>query len=236
MLGQEYENCEHVIVDGGSTDGSVEFLKRLSEEHGDKVRWVSGRDNGISDAINKGIRIATGDVISWMGSDDTLLPGALTIVSEYLNSHHEALWLYGGGDIVDQTGHVVRLMRASAFDRRRFTRTCLFFGPSVFVRRHLAQRVGPLREDLRYAMDYEWYLRLMDAATPHRLDNRLACFGWHRGSVTSSQRLAQLDESRAISQSYARNRPERIWIGALYAFYKGRAWTRRVLLKSAQRA
>lgn len=227
VLDQGYEHVEHVIVDGASRDGTVEFLKNLSAHHGEKVRWSSRPDGGISEAINTGLSMATGDVLSWMGSDDALLPGALRSVHDYLTGHPGALWLYGSGDIVDERGCRVRVMKARAFDRRRFVRTCLFFGPSVFVRRELALRVGPLREDLKYAMDYEWYLRLMNIAAPHKLDERLACFGWHRGSVTSGQRLAQLDETREISKAQARGGLERTGISALYFFYKTRAWARR---------
>jgi glycosyltransferase involved in cell wall biosynthesis len=234
VLDQDYEQVEHVVVDGGSTDGTVEFLQSLSVQYGDRIRWVSGPDNGISDALNKGLGMATGDVISCMGSDDSLMPGALRVVSRHLEEAPGALWVYGSGVIVDEKGRRIRLRRAKEFRHALFIRTCLFFGPSVFVRRELALRGGPLREDLKYAMDYEWYLRLATIAAPHKVDDVLSSFGWHRGSVTSAQRLAQLDESLDISRSYARGGWEKAYITAAYKFYKVRAWAWRRLLRALQ--
>lgn len=233
VLDQDYQPAEHVIVDGGSTDGTVEFLASLSSQYGERIRWVSRRDNGISEAINTGLGMATGDVTGWMGSDDGLLPGALRIVSRYLGAHPEAMWVYGSHIIVDKNGQTIRTMRTKKFDHGRFIRSAYgnVCGPSVFVRRELANRVGPVREDLKYTMDYEWCLRLAALAEPGRLDDILAYFSWHDGSVTKTSRLAQLDESMRVSQSYARSDLERRWIAVVREFHKARAWTRRRLLK-----
>src|SRR5512136_2069559 len=91
---------EHIIIDGGSTDGSVELLKSL----GDRVRWLSEPDHGQADAVNKGIRMATGEIIGWLNSDDLYLPGALKAVADYFRDHPECLWVYGRCSIIDDSG------------------------------------------------------------------------------------------------------------------------------------
>lgn len=236
VLEQDYERVEHVIVDGSSTDGTLEFLMSLSDQHGGRIRWISRKDKGISEAINTGLSIATGDVIGWMGSDDGLLPGALRTVSRYLEDHPEALWVYGSHFIVDENGRKLRTMRTKEFNHPRFIRSAYgnVCGPSVFVRRELARTVGPVREDLRYTMDYEWCLRLANIAKPHRIAEFLAYFGWHDGSITKFHRLAQLDEGMRVSQAYACSDLERKWIAGAYRFYKLRAWARRRLLRTLQ--
>jgi glycosyltransferase involved in cell wall biosynthesis len=234
VLGQDYEHVEHVVVDGASADGTVEFLQSLSAQHGDRVRWVSRPDKGISQAVNTAFGMATGDVVGWIGSDDCLTEGALRTASRYFEEYPQAQWLYGSFIIVDGEGRTIRLKRAREFNYRRLVRTGYICPPSVFVRQELIRRVGPLREDFRYAMDFDWCLRMAALATPHKVDDVLASFGWHRGSVTNACRLAQLDEGRRISQAFARNNWERAWIAAAYKFYKIRAWSRRRLLRVFQ--
>jgi glycosyltransferase involved in cell wall biosynthesis len=228
VLGQGYGYAEHVIVDGGSMDGTVEFLQSATVKYGDRIKWISQPDRGMSHAVNRGFKMASGDVIGWMGADDKLAKGTLSTVASYFAKNPAAFWLYGSFVIVDDQGNAIRNMRAKPFDRKRFLRTGYICGPSVFSRAELARKVGPVREDLKYAMDFEWYLRMAAIAQPHKLDAVLAYFSWHPGSITMDQRLAQLDEALRFSLPFASSPAERGILILSNKFYKLRAWARRL--------
>ena len=228
VLGQGFEDAEHVIADGGSTDGTLEVLKSATEKYGDKVKWLSKPDRGISHAVNRGLEMATGDVIGWMGTDDRLAKRSLSIVASYFALNPSTLWLYGSFLIVDPLGKIVRRMQARPYDYKLFLRTGYTCGPSVFTRIELARKVGPIREDLKYCMDFEWYLRIANIARPHKLDPVLGYFGWHAGSITRNGRLDQLDEALRFSLPFAYGPVDRGTLILWNKFYKFRAWVRRL--------
>lgn len=239
VLGQGYDDAEHVVVDGGSTDGTVQVLQSATAKYGDKIRWISRPDRGISQAVNRGLEMATGDVIGWMGTDDRLASGALSTVASYFALNPSALWLYGSYLIVDDQGKILRNMRARPFDYGRFLRSGYICGPSVFTRSELARRAGPVREDMKYCMDYEWYVRIAVIAQPHKLDPVLGYFAWHDDCFTKTHRLDQLDEALRVSLPFASGRVERGSLILWNKFYKLRAWLRRLpwrLQASAGRA
>src|SRR5690606_7353489 len=98
VLGQNYPNVELVVMDGASTDDTVEILK----SYGERIRWISEPDNGQADAINKGMSKVSGDVLAYLNSDDILLPGAIDKVVDYFNAHPECDMVYGDADYIDK--------------------------------------------------------------------------------------------------------------------------------------
>jgi glycosyltransferase involved in cell wall biosynthesis len=104
VLEQDYANLEYIIVDGGSKDGSVEIIRRYESQ---LAWWVSEPDQGQTDALNKGFGMASGDILAWLNSDDTYLPGAISGAVEYLMSHPEAGLVYGDANLVDENGTVI---------------------------------------------------------------------------------------------------------------------------------
>lgn len=225
---QDYRDIEHVIVDGGSTDGTVPMLQSLNERYGNRIRWISEPDHGISDGVNKGFQMVTGDVINWIGSDDKLAKGALSMVARYFDENPTTLWIYGSYDMIDAKGEFLQRRKATEFSYGRFLRSGYICGPSLFVKTELIRRVGPVREDLLYAMDFDWCLRMAGIAEPHKLDPVLTYFRWHPGSVSMGRRMVQLDEGLAISMAYARSTSERMLLIAFNKSMKTLAWVRRL--------
>jgi GT2 family glycosyltransferase len=225
---QGYEDVEHVIVDGGSTDGTVSMLESLNSRYGNRIRWISEPDRGISDGVNKGFQMASGDVINWIGSDDRLATGALSTVNRYFDEHPTARWIYGSYDMIGQKGQFLQRRTSSDFSYSRFLRSGYICGPSLFVRTELVRQVGPVREDLLYAMDFDWCLRMAGISEPHKLDSVLTFFRWHPGSVSMGRRMVQLDEGLAISLGYARGTTERARLVAFNKMMKSLSWARRM--------
>ena len=159
ILAQDYPSIEHIVVDGGSNDQTLDVLKRY-EKH---LRWISEKDSGQSEAINKGFRMAKGDILTWLNSDDTLLPGAVSKAVKYFNEHPDVMMIYGEGYMVDENDIVKQRF---PFTEPRFDLTKLIYQgdyilqQSTFYRREIFKELGMLREDLHYGMDWDFFIRI----------------------------------------------------------------------------
>jgi glycosyltransferase involved in cell wall biosynthesis len=175
---QDYDRVEHVVVDGGSTDGTVELLERA-----EGIRYVSEPDRGLSDAMNKGIAMATGDVIGWLNADDIYLPGALSHVGSAFEAHPDALWLTGRCRIVDGAGREIRKpvttyknFLLGHYSYSLYLTQNFISAPATFVHKRGHELAGLYDERFRISMDYDLFLRLGKLADPVVLDEELSCF------------------------------------------------------------
>ena len=155
IINQHYDNVEVIVMDGGSTDNSVEIIKKYEKYI---TYWQSQKDNGQSDAINQGFRKATGEIVTWLNSDDVLLPNTLAMVDEYATKYPDTKWFLGNVVWMNKEGDIINVgkMETSSFWSRRY----LFSngGPTAFMRREYLLEIGALREDFHYMMDTElWY-------------------------------------------------------------------------------
>lgn len=201
-------DLEWIVIDGGSTDGSIDYLKSL--KHDARVRWVSEKDAGQSDAINKGVAMADGDVLAWLNSDDVYTPMALTHVWRELNDHANALWLVGQYQIINDAGQPIRdgIVRYKERQLRRFSYYSLLVEnfipqPAVFWRRSLWDKVGPLDVSLHYTMDYDLWLRFARMQPPLLLDFVVAQFRVHNQSKTGVINRRQFEEGYQVAKRYA---------------------------------
>lgn len=188
VLNQDYPNLEYIIVDGGSTDGSVEIIQRYADR---LAWWVSERDKGQTDALNKGFARASGEILAWINSDDTYNPGAVSEAVAYLLAHPEAGMVYGDANLIDAQGGVLGAFPARQTDYRRLRRGFVHIPQqSSFFRADLWRKVGPLDASFYFAMDYDLWVRLAKIA-PLRYHPRLwANFRLHSSgkSVASDDR------------------------------------------------
>jgi glycosyltransferase involved in cell wall biosynthesis len=184
---QHVEGLEHVIVDGGSTDGTLDILRAAEGP----VLFISEPDNGLSDAMNKGIAMARNDVIGWLNADDVYLPGALARVQEAFAARPDALWATGRCLIIDGDGNEIRkgvtrykdaLLKRWSFPL--FLTQNFVSSPATFVRRSALQELGGFEERFRYSMDYDVWLKLGRRSPPIVIDAPLACFRMAEGSLS----------------------------------------------------
>lgn len=204
------------VVDGGSRDGTVDFLKSISDP---RLRWISEPDRGQTEALNKGVRDADGDVIGWLNSDDLYAPGALAAVAAALRSRPEAAWVAGRCDIINADGRTIRSgvtrykdRRLAKYSYRRLLRENFLCQPAVFWRRKSGEEVGPLDASLHHAMDYDLWLRLGRVSDPIVLDRLLAHFRVHPRSKTGRLIRERFDEDLRVADRYFGDDRRSRWI------------------------
>ncbi len=158
VLEQDYPDIEYIVVDGGSTDGSVDILRKYQDR---LAWWVSEKDRGQTEAINKGFAQATGDVLAWLNSDDTYQPGAIREAVEALQAHPEAALVYGDANFIDENGRVIGRFPAAQTDYRRLRQGYVHIPQQAsFWRAEHWRKVGPLDPSFYFAMDYDLWVRL----------------------------------------------------------------------------
>lgn len=178
VLDQDYSPIEYIVVDGGSTDRSVEVIRR----HGDRIAWwTSERDRGQVDALARGFARATGEILGWLNSDDALLPGAVSAGVEALERDPEALLVYGENVLIDEHSRTIGRLPARPFDLREMVRTCQnhVAQPGSLFRRRALELAGPLREDSYYYFDFEFVLGVALVGRAVALPRVLAAYRLH---------------------------------------------------------
>ena len=185
VLNQNYPNFEHIIIDGGSTDETVKILKEYPH-----LNWVSEKDKGQSDGLNKGFRKASGDIIAWINSDDMLADGALYKVNRFFEENPDKSVVTGNQVIIDDNDNVIRIIHATTFSYEHLlngTRTSVMQN-STFFRRSVLLDVGYLDERFHYTMDHELFVRIAAKYKSYAIDENLACFRiWDESKTNTSQ-------------------------------------------------
>ena len=157
VLDQDYPQMEYLIVDGGSTDGSLEIIHKYADR---LSWWTSEQDRGQADGINKGLHHAKGDIVAWINSDDFYLPGAVTEAVRALQAHPEAGFVYSDLEVVDENGEKINRIHYGHWGLRELMEFRIIGQPTVFMRREVLQQAGYLDESFHFLLDHHLWLRL----------------------------------------------------------------------------
>jgi len=202
VLNQNYPNLEYIIMDGGSTDGSVEIIKKYEKY---LAYWVSEKDKGQADAINKGFQKSTGEILAWLNSDDTYLPDALQSVAVFFEQHPSTDMLYGRCHMMDRDDEIFQEAKAMPFNLLDYTYGLFTIPqPAAFWRRDIFFKARMLNIETHACMDYElWINFAKNKANIVYIDTFLANFRWYAQSKTCSGRFydqSQRDTTRIQQQ------------------------------------
>lgn len=195
---QNYPRVEHIVMDGGSTDNTVEVLRNYPD-----IIWTSEKDRGQTHAVNKGVQKATGEVIGWVNSDDTFLPGCFETVMRKFTSDPGCSVVFGDYHAIDPEGKLLYKVEGFAGSYRDMIRwwdyTYAIHQPTVFVRKRVFEVAGLLDESYHYAMDYEWWLRVAKHFTFHHIPMPLATYRFHKDakSFAPLERYVYPDQLKA---------------------------------------
>jgi glycosyltransferase involved in cell wall biosynthesis len=190
VMRQDHDDVEHLVMDGGSSDETVALLKKYPH-----LRWVSEKDSGQSNAINRGFRKATGDIVAWLNSDDFYEENVFGDVVRYFEAHAECMLLYGDITFVDASGKVLFRATGETIDYERLI-ACpdIVRQPSFFWRRTLIEELGGVDEDLHLVMDFDFFLRIGKRYRFHYLARNLSFYRYYETNKSLSMVRRQVRE------------------------------------------
>lgn len=208
VLDQHYPDLEYIVVDGGSTDGTVEILKKYEG----RLAWTSEKDSGQSEGINKGMRMATGDIIAFLNSDDIYEPGTLTAVAARFMADSSTMWLTGRCRIIDEEDREIRsiitVYKNLLLAHYRYQLLLIanpISQPATFWKKEVVDEIGLFDPAESLVMDYDYWLRIGQRYRPAIVDKDLAAFRIHPQSKTSRGRFMMILRECAVSRKYSRS-------------------------------
>jgi len=191
VIGQNYPNLEYIVIDGGSTDGSVDIIRKY-EKH--LAYWISEKDKGMYDAIQKGFARSTGEIMGWINSDDRYFPKSFFVLADIFAGHPEVQWLQANPSLINEEGQIVGNYSSRKWSRYHFYMYDYKYiqQESTFWRRNLWVKAGSsLRTDLKLAGDFELWLRFFDHADLYTLHSVLGAFRIRSSNQFSLDKLEE---------------------------------------------
>lgn len=207
ILNQNISDVEIIVCDGGSSDNTIELLNQYNS----RIRWISEPDNGQTDAINKGLKLAKGEILGYLNSDDYLLPGSLEMLKSIFQNE-DVEWVSGDALIVDANSREIQKgVRLYKTFLRRLGFKPLFFitnylvQPSTFWNRKAFELVGLFDESLNFSMDYDYWFRLYKHKSPHIMHEAISAFRIHSTSKGGINYRKQMKEDLHLIKRYSNN-------------------------------
>jgi glycosyltransferase involved in cell wall biosynthesis len=211
VLSQGYPNLELLVIDGGSTDQTLSILQKYTKQ----IFWISEPDKGQTDALNKGLKMVSGEIIAYLNADDVLFPGALEFVVDAFEKYPEAQWVTGRCRNINEDDEIVRSLIYHYknwwlhFNNYQILLMTNYIAqPATFWRRSMLDHCGYFDDTLSYVMDYEYWLRMWAISPPIVINQDLAGFRIQRMSKTTSVGHTQeyIKEEQRIIAQYSTNR------------------------------
>ncbi len=209
VISQNYPHLEYLIADGGSTDNSLEIINKYIKKYPKIMNLISRKDKGQVDAINKGIKAATGDIITYINSDDYYLPGSFNKVGNYFLKHPKSMWIVGNCQVT-QSRHRWVFFLKHYWPIDKWQMALEIFNtinqPSTFLTRKLIDKVGMFDVNYDYAFDYDYWLRCNKFQKPDRIFDNLAVFRIHENSKGNSFFAKQFSEDLEIIRRHTKRK------------------------------
>jgi len=200
-------SIEQIIVDGNSTDRTIEIIESFKKQHNANITIIQGKDKNMYDAINKGLKAMTGDVWACLNTDDLYYPGIVSLVAKEFNRSPDVDVVYGYPDMIDENGKFIHTLYLPKFNLdflvlRGYCLTIL--QPASFLRRRVVDKIGYFDINYNYASDYDYFIRVGAGCKLKRVHKSFTQFREHPDAITCNEktRSVQWDESVGISKKY----------------------------------
>lgn len=220
VLNQGYPNLEYLVIDGASTDGSVEIIRRYANQ---LSGWVSEPDHGQGEAINKGFARASGEIVAWLNSDDLYLPGAINAAVRAFQNHPDIGMVFGDVVSMDGSGNPINVMTYGPWGLDDLLQFNIIGQPAVFIRRDVLEKAGFLDTSYHYLLDHQLWLRTAQRASTLYVHERWAAARYHANAKNVAH-AAEFGEEAYRIAAWVKTQPEldesyrrlhrRIWAGA----------------------
>lgn len=211
VLGQSYANIEYIIIDGGSKDGSFELIKKYD----DKLDyWTSESDSGMYDAVNKGLRIASGDILAHLNSDDLYSPETVSVAVNYFEQHADTELIYGNCDFIGPNGEFLYSYRYPEF-RWKYFISMNFSSipqPTTFWRKIVHEKAGYFDPTLKMCSDFDFYAKTGKYCRIEHVNKTLATFRIHDASLTALHGTINKNEVGIIHKRYIKSGKIQQWL------------------------
>jgi glycosyltransferase involved in cell wall biosynthesis len=212
VLGQDYQDYEYIVMDGGSNDGTIDILKK----YGNRLKWISEKDKGQSDAINKGLIISKGKIVSYLNADDVLADNTLRFISEFFDRHPGIMWISGGYGIIDENGkkirHAITYWKKIWLSLHKLLNTGAILKifnyipqPSTFFRKEVFKKTGLFDTSLEFTMDYDLWLRIIKKYPLKVTYKTLSFFRIHNDAKTVVNVNKSFNESFLVASRYTKS-------------------------------
>jgi glycosyltransferase involved in cell wall biosynthesis len=198
VLSQDYPNIDYLVMDGGSTDGTLELLRKYEG----RLRWISERDEGQADAVNKGFRRCKGEIFTFLNADDTYYPGAVRAAVEAFGRHPEAAVVYGDAWYTAEDGSAIRRYPVDPYDYERLGHLCYICQPASFIRSRVFAEVGGLNKELHLTLDYDLWLRISARHPMVKIARELATSRMYADNKTMSRQRETFEEVIRITREH----------------------------------
>jgi len=203
VLNQNYPNLEYIIIDGGSTDGSVEIIKKYEKY---LTYWVSEKDNGQADAINKGFSKSSGEILAYINSDDVYLPGVFLKIVKIFNENPKTDLVFGNIMFIDANDNFIGELRFTPFN----IETLIYEGGNLhqtgtFWTRKIYDKVGGFNPKYTFCMDFDFFCRVAEVGSMVHIRDYLSCFRIHEKAKSSTIKHIGLAEHEEIAKRYRKN-------------------------------
>ncbi|HDQ07486.1 MAG TPA: glycosyltransferase [Methanoculleus sp.] len=199
VLNQEWDDIELIVMDGGSKDNTLEILSRYDQ----RIIWRSEPDNGQTDAINKGLRLCTGDIIAYLNSDDTYEPGVFRLVADHFAAHPECDMVFGAVHHIDPASNVIETLSPGPLDLEEYLRANFYLPqPTVFFRRRVFEEIGFFDDSLNLGMDLDYWLRVVLKFRIDYIPKVLANARIYPEAKSSAMRHLYVEERRRILDKF----------------------------------
>jgi glycosyltransferase involved in cell wall biosynthesis len=208
VLGQDYRPIEVLVLDGGSTDQTVEVLKSYTGVP--ELNWVSEPDKGVVDAVNKGLKRVRGEIVGIQSSDDLYLPGAIAAAVEYFNSHPDISLVYGDAELIDENSQSTGKDILAPFDLRHYLGRFTYIPqPSAFFRATVLDAVAGWRQEVSYAADADFWLRIAVRHKVAKIDRMIGRYRYHSEQRDTQKAKISRDWEASITDLMANSDMDR---------------------------
>jgi glycosyltransferase involved in cell wall biosynthesis len=198
VLAQDYGRIEYIVMDGGSSDESLEILK----QYDGRLTWVSQKDSGAADAVNKGFDRAYGEIFAYLNADDLLHPGAVSAAVSGLRTNPDAAAVYGEGEWIDEAGAIIAKYPVKDFNPKLLESECFICQPASFARREAFVNLGGLDPTLALTFDYEFWMRLVRVYKMARIRQTLASSRMHTANKSLGRKKEVFEETFRVMQRH----------------------------------